>query len=146
VFASTDFDSPANLQTIAQAGGTNQAFIVDTSQDVAVEFRKALDAIRGSSLLACEVQIPETNNPAGLDFNRVNLSLIDAADHATELVSVADASKCAGAPGLGWYYDVPPTPMVKPTKIELCADVCTSLRSLAGERLSFQIGCATIIR
>jgi len=146
VFAPGDVDSPANLQTIAEAGGTNQAFIVDTSQDVEAAFRKALDSIRGSALLPCEVAIPQTSNPAGLDFNRVNLQIIDASNHSTQLVSVSSASACGNAPGAGWYYDVQPSSSATPSKIQLCGDVCSAFRSEAGAVLSFQMGCATIIR
>jgi hypothetical protein len=76
----------------------------------------------------------------------VNLQIIDASNHATQLVSVPSASACKDAPGAGWYYDVPPSGSTKPSKIELCGDVCSELRSTAGTTLSFQIGCPTIIR
>jgi len=47
----------SNLNQIAQAGGTNSAFIVDTNGNVGQQFIEALNAIRGAAL-ACEYLIP----------------------------------------------------------------------------------------
>ncbi|HEX7669452.1 MAG TPA: vWA domain-containing protein, partial [Polyangiaceae bacterium] len=108
VFGPGDTDSPTNLQTIAKSGGTDHAFIVDTSGDVTAEFRKALDAIRGSSLLQCDLEVPKSKPGAALDFSLVNLALIDANEKSSQLVYVNGEAACGANPGRGWHYDVDP--------------------------------------
>ena len=145
VFGPNDPDSPQNLQTIAQAGGTDHAFIVDTSGDVTTEFLKALDAIRGSSLLTCDLEVPTGSASAPLDFNYVNLALTDKNEHTTQLLNVSGAGTCSSRPGLGWYYDYADGGG-DPTKITLCSDLCTAFRGATGARLSLQIGCQRSLR
>jgi hypothetical protein len=145
VFGPDDPSSPQNLQTIAQSGGTDHAFIVDTSGDVTTEFRKALDAIRGSSLLECDLEVPKGKPGAPLDFGLVNLAFIDQKEHATQLVYVGAEAACGAYPGRGWHYDVDPK-TADPTKITLCPDICSTFRGAAGARLDLQIGCKQITR
>jgi hypothetical protein len=146
VFGPGDANSPANLQTIAKSGGTDHAFIVDTSGDVTAEFRKALDSIRGSSLLECDLEVPKSSKPgAALDFSLVNLALIDANEKSSQLVYVNGEAACGANPGRGWHYDVDPQ-TAEPTKITLCPDICSTFRGMAGARLDLQIGCKQITR
>jgi hypothetical protein len=145
VFGPTDPESPHNLQTIAQAGGTDHAFIVDTSGDVTAEFRKALDAIRGSSLLECDLEVPKGKAGKPLDFDLVNLAFTDKGEQKTQLVYVNSETACGTNPGRGWHYDVDPE-AAEPTKITLCPDVCSTFRGAAGARLDLQIGCKQITR
>jgi hypothetical protein len=144
VFAPEDTQSPANLNLVAQAGGTGQAIVVQTNGDVTKEFLGALDSVRGSALLSCELQVPPPDSMKGLDYLRVNLELSSANKAPTELVYVRNASGCSAAPGAGWYYDVDPASQT-PTKIIVCPDVCSSLQGSPGAAVNLQIGCKTII-
>ncbi|HEX4475172.1 MAG TPA: hypothetical protein VH142_08855 [Polyangiaceae bacterium] len=145
VFGPDDTDSQTNLDTIAKAGGTDHAYIIDTSGDVATQFRDALNAISGSKLLSCELKVPAATTGSQLDYQLVNLETTDAAGKKTQLVYVESQSKCATAASTGWYYDNDPAAGGTPTKIEVCPDVCTGFQSSAGETVSLQIGCRTII-
>jgi hypothetical protein len=144
VFAPEDTESPQNLQTIAKAGGTKAAFIVDTSQDVTAQFLAALDAIRAGTALPCELKIPEGDGKP-LDYDQVNLVLSPASGGSTQLVNVGDQSRCATAPGIGWYYDVDPK-VALPNKIDVCPDVCSAFQKSVGSTVDLQIGCDTIVR
>lgn len=144
VFAEEDTQSPANLDAIARAGGTGQAHIVQTNGDVTKEFLAALDSVRGSALLSCELQVPPADAMQGLDYYRVNLALSDRTGDPKQLVYVNDAAGCPGAPGVGWYYDVDPATQT-PTKIIVCPDVCSELQASPGATIKLQIGCKTII-
>jgi hypothetical protein len=144
VFASEDTASPANLDAIAQAGGTKQAHIVQTNGDVTQEFLAALDAVRGSALLSCELQVPPSDAMKGLDYFRVNLVLSGQGVDSQQLVYVKDSSGCAGATGRGWYYDADPTAQT-PTKIIVCPDVCSTIQNTRAAKINLQIGCQTII-
>lgn len=66
-------DTVSNLNRLAVAGGTEQAFLVATGdpETTARDFKAVIDSIRGETL-SCEARIPE--NPGGLpvDPARVN--------------------------------------------------------------------------
>jgi hypothetical protein len=144
VFTAEDTESPANLNAIAQAGGTGQAFIVQTDGDVTKEFLTALDSVRGSALLSCELQVPPGNGTGALDYFQVNLQMSPATGDAKQLIYVRNSAGCPGSPGVGWYYDVDPS-VQTPTKIIVCPDVCSSFQTQPGAKINLQIGCETII-
>lgn len=146
VFAPQDAESPQNLQAIARAGGTERAFIVDTSQDVQRQFLAALDAIRGSTRLSCELKLPEESARGDFDYKKVNLELVPGGGAGTQLVNVGSPDRCGTAPGIGWYYDVEPQSGQDPTKILVCPDVCAVFGQSAQATVNLQIGCATIVR
>src|SRR5882724_7598191 len=90
-----------NLNAIAQAGGTTQAYLVESSGEDAL--LAAFEAIR-TSALSCEYVIP----PGGPLTNADVLSVTTRAgtDGATtQLSQVANAEACAG--NAGWFYDNP---------------------------------------
>src|SRR5262249_6148501 len=132
VFGPDDTDSPTNLDTIAKAGGTNKAFIVDTSGDVTKEFQAALDAIRGSALVSCDFQVPPSTGGAMLDFNKVNLQVTYTGGKQQQLVYVDDDAACAGATNPAWHYDVPPTGGATPTRIIACPNACSMIKADSG--------------
>ena len=146
VFAPQDTESPQNLQAIARAGGTTSAFIVDTSQDVQRQFLAALDAIRGSTRLSCELKLPEESDRGDFDYAKVNLQLAPGSGAPTQLVNVGSQARCGTAPGTGWYYDVDPKSGQEPTKILVCPDVCTVFGQSTKATVNLQIGCETIVR
>lgn len=139
VFAPTDVDAESNLDTIAEAGGTTQAFMVHTDEDVAAQFRQALEAIRGTRL-SCEFTIPEP--PAGerLDYGRVNVRLAAPSGSATfPYVASIDACTEDG----GWYYDTDPETSV-PTRIISCPATCAVLEAPDAGEMQIELGCETI--
>ncbi len=145
IFAASDTMAPANLNRIAVAGGTNQAFMVDASSSaVDMQFAEALKAIR-SSRLGCEFQIPAP--PAGmtLDFNYVNVVLIDGAGMKNNLARVRGGlDRCAEVGG-GWYYDVEPEDGLTPTRIIACPQTCGTITSTVNGQVSIQLDCRTVV-
>jgi hypothetical protein len=146
VFGPDDADSPSNLDTIAKAGGTNKAFIVDTSGDVTKEFEAALDAIRGSALVSCDFQVPPSTGGAMLDFNKVNLEVTFTGGKQQQLVYVDSDAACAAATNPAWHYDVAPTGSAAPTRIIVCPSACTTIKADTGAVVNLQIGCKESIR
>ena len=135
----------ANLNQIASAGGTDQAFVITTSTNVPTLFLRALNEIRGAAL-SCNFEIPEPEAGAMLDFGQVNLEFVDADGNERQLVNVADESACGDADGTGWYY-VRDADTDQPTQITVCPDVCDEFESAMGaSQVNLQIGCATIIK
>jgi hypothetical protein len=133
-----------NLNRIAVAGGSEQAFIVDTSGDVEQDFLDALDEIRGTRL-PCEFQIPKGNgnSPA---FDQVNV-IYSADGEQTYLYYWPSAADCDPSTG-GWYYDIDPRAGT-PTKIIACPASCTEFQTtgdISSASVSIRLGCATVVK
>jgi hypothetical protein len=138
VFGPDDTDAQTNLDTIARGGGTESAFLIDTSQSVSEQFLAALDEIRGTAL-ACEFLIPAPTPGQTLDYGLVNVDFIEGANK-TRIYKVVDATAC-GAGG-GWYYDRP----TAPTRIILCPASCTNAQAAMNASVEVQLGCKTDVR
>lgn len=146
VFAASDASAPANLNRIAVAGGSNQAFMVDASgTSVDAQFLTALNTIRASRL-GCEFQIPTPPPGQTLDYSYVNVVLNDSAGNPTQIPRVlGGVDRCAEVGG-GWYYDPEPGPMSVPTRIVACPMTCGTIQSTLNGSVQVKLGCRTIER
>jgi hypothetical protein len=146
VFGAADVNAgaPANLDAIAQQGGTNKAFIVDTQGDVTKQFQDALDAIRGARL-ACQYQVPEPMNGGTLNYDReVNVTLTNGVQK-TFVYYVKNQAGCDASTG-GWYYDIEPSAGT-PTKIIACPTTCSAFEAAPnGASVSIELGCETVVK
>lgn len=129
----------ANLNQVAQAGGTRQAYLTDTSSDLGSEFAAALEAIR-TSAGPCAFEIPGATEEGDVDPNLVNVRFTPSG--STEPTVVAKtfegaAANC-GTSG-GWHYDNP----AAPTRIQLCESSC---KAAFNARLEVQFGCETVVQ
>jgi hypothetical protein len=139
VFSSEDLDTEGRqrLDQIANGGGSEQAIVVNAAGDVTSEFLAALNQIR-STAVSCDFQL---DSSARLDFDRVNLRLLDEAGGSQELLNVGDASACASDPGWHYLRDASGTPV----QLSVCPASCDELRS-GKVSAELQVGCATRIR
>lgn len=128
--------SLGNLNQIAQAGGSGQAYLVESGGSQ--ELLAALNAIRKSAL-SCDYSIPILPGKP-LDFSAVNIRVKVGASGAEQLISKVDGPSACGAAG-GWYYDNNLTP----TRITLCPATCSPMLATAGSRLTVLIGCRSVI-
>lgn len=137
VFANADLAQGRrqDLDQIARAGGSGEAIVINTAGDVTQEFLDALNRIRDTSL-SCEFQL----TGGSLDFDRVNLEVVDAQGSA-DLLNVGDASACGDEQG--WFYQR--NADGTPTQITVCPSTCQRFTS-GGVTANLQIGCATRIR
>ena len=136
-------NAPNNLNQIAKAGGSKQAFIVDTTQDVTKQFRSALDTIRGGRL-ACQFQIPQPSSNETLDYGRVNVQFTSSTQRSV-VYFVKSAADCDPSTG-GWFYDVDPE-VGSPTQIVACPTSCTQLQAATrGASVGIALGCTTIVK
>jgi hypothetical protein len=127
-----------NLNGIAAAGGTSQAFLVDTSADVTQQFLAALTAIRGAAL-GCTYRIPAPSDAGATDPTKVNVQYTPGDGGVAQIVpQVPDAAHCP-ATGDGWYYVDP----LSPTQIVLCPATCTVVSADAHGVVDVVVGCAT---
>jgi uncharacterized protein YegL len=132
--------SLVSLNLVAQAGGTGQAFLVDTGADVAKLFSDALEQIRGAAA-ACDFAIPaQSKSGMTVDPAQVNVRYTPSGATDATLVTqtfMSDAANC-GSEG-GWYYDNPSAP----TLIKLCEATCGLL---SGGSIQVEFGCDTIVQ
>jgi hypothetical protein len=140
VFSDTDTAAPENLRRIAEAGGTTQAQIVDTSQDVAAQFKDALNAVRASRV-QCEFQIPKPNG-GDPNFFEVNVAFTENGT-TTTLFYVGSPDRCDPVEG-GWYYD--DLAGVAPNRILVCPQNCSVFQASAAGSVEVQLGCQTVLK
>lgn len=95
----------ADLDQVAAAGGTNQAFIVDAATgDTAAQFLSAMNSIRGATQIPCEYLIPEsTSDGQIIDANQVRVELIPNGQPASDVPRLSGSSACDASGG--WYFD-----------------------------------------
>jgi len=130
--------SLTSLNGIAAAGGTTQAFLVDTGGNVNQQFLDAMNAIRHAAL-GCQYQIPlpTTGSP---DYGQVNVVYQPMGGNAQTFPMVMDMASCP-ASGNGWYYDNPSAP----TQIVLCPASCTLVEGDMTGEVDVTLGCSTVI-
>lgn len=120
---------------IAVGGGTDGAIMVG-NMNVQVEFQNALAKARGKAL-PCEYELPDKVTGGEIDTSLVNVLFTPSSGgNATTIPQNTD---CAG--GVGWSYDN----FQMPTKIQLCASTCTTVRSDLGASIDILLGCKTEI-
>jgi len=109
------------LNDIAEAGGTNSAFLIDTGDPVATQaaFTAAIDAIR-SRAVSCDLAIPPHPEP-GMSFEGDKIDVSITVDGTTTTLPYDEA--CSEP--VGWHFDDPDMPL----QIELCASTCASLQT-----------------
>jgi hypothetical protein len=124
--------SLTNMNSIAAAGGTNQAYLVDTGGNVTQQFIAALNDIREKSL-GCEYQMPKTD--AGvIDPLMVQMTFTPGSGTPRNIPRVADETQCNGE---GWYYDN----NTNPTKLTLCPSFCTTVQADQAGKIEISLGC-----
>ncbi len=130
-------DLEANLDQIAQGGGTLDAFMVDAGGNVEQQFLDALEAIKGQAL-GCAYSIPVPQD-GDADYDRVNVVYTPAGGTGETIPYVGTVDQCPQN-GDGWYYDNPQDP----TQILLCPFTCGRIEGDETGQVEVVLGCATI--
>lgn len=129
-------DTVSDLNSVAAAGGTESAFIIDTGdpEKTKADFREAVEAIRGESI-ACSVELPMP--PDGRRFEKDHLVVSTTTGGATANLTY-DAS-CAkdGA----WHYDS----ASEPSEVVLCPETCARLQDAEAATLEVGFTCDPVI-
>jgi hypothetical protein len=127
------------LNGIAAAGGTNQAFLIDTNQNATEQFLQAMNEIRGAAL-SCSYLIPQPPSGETIDYNAINVQYTPEGGAPTIIPQVSAPVGCPPS-GLAWYYDNP----ASPKQIILCDTSCTQIKATKGQ-VDVLVGCATILK
>ncbi|WP_437727861.1 VWA domain-containing protein [Sorangium sp. So ce861] len=133
-------DNPGNvdnLAEIAEAGGTGEAFIIETGNPdaTAASFRAAIDQIRGAAV-SCTIAIPPAPDGRTFDKQRVRVTYTSGQN---EPMAFAYDQECAS--GDAWRYDDPGNP----TQIELCEGACNAVQSDPEAALGVDFTCEDVI-
>jgi hypothetical protein len=122
-----------DLDAIAEAGGTDAAFRVDTTQDVTAQLTDALASIRSDVTVECTYTIPDPPPGEELDYGRVNVRYTTSSGNAVDIGRDPSTTACTQ----GWQYSA------DGTQIQLCGDTCTMVQADPGARVDVLFGCAT---
>jgi hypothetical protein len=128
-----------SLNEFARAGGTGQAFIIDTSANGTAQFIDAMHSIRLGQGLPCDYSVPFGSDGGAVDLSVVNLDYRPGPDRvkSVPLWRVADAAAC-GLDRLGWYYD-----STAARKLRLCDQACSQIRRDIHGEMNVSVGCPT---
>jgi hypothetical protein len=128
------------LNGVAAAGGTGQAFVVDTNSSANMQFLAALNAIRGTAL-GCQYTIPKPTPPNTADYGKVNVEYTPGGGGSVQdFPKYQDKAHCP-ASGDGWYYDNNNAP----TQILLCDSTCSKVSGDSTGTVNIVLGCQSII-
>jgi hypothetical protein len=130
-----------DLDSIAAAGGTTKALIVDVTQDSAKQLTDELNMIRQSitmtttktevttSKLACEYTLPQMamdpHAKVVFDKDKVNVDFTSNHGMKSSAYRVDSLDKCSSTNALAWYYDSNDMP----TKILICPNACAQIQA-----------------
>lgn len=123
-----------NLNTIAQAGGTESATLLDENEPTS----SLVDALTNitDTKVACEFEIPAPTVGMEIDKEKVQLIFTPQSAAEQEIPRLDNAGNCALNPNGGWYYDNP----ANPKRIIVCPCTCSQIAK-AG-RLRVTVGCS----
>lgn len=125
----------SSLNQIAEAGGTEQAYLIDTGKDAATQLADALNSIRSKAVVDCTFNIPPPPTGESLDYNKVNVRFTSSSGQVTDALRDPSAAACTQ----GWQYSA------DKSQINLCGDFCNSVKSDPGGSLQILFGCMTKI-
>lgn len=126
-------DGVENLRTIARAGGSGDAFLID-SGDIQGQFLNAMLSI-ASTPLSCQFDIPKPPSDAQvIDPNLVQVLYRPAVGDEREIPKLGGLGDCSINMGQGWYYDSP----TDPTQILICPGTC---KDFSAGSVAFNVGC-----
>ena len=126
------------LDHIARAGGTSQAFIIDTTTNGTKQFVDAMRSIRLGQGFPCDYAIPNADDAAPVDVAQINLDYRPGPDRVTSvpLWRVTDGAHC-GLGKLGWYYNA----AAPSRKVRLCDSTCSAIEHDIHGEMNLSVGC-----
>lgn len=125
-------DGIGNLNLIAQQGGTDAAFVIDTGDvdKTVADFVAVVNSIKESTF-SCNLPIPQA--PAGQTFDATRVNVTFKTDAQQDLVYDPTCQS-----EWGWKYD----DELNPSTIVLCDVACSSVKSISTTgSVDVQFGC-----
>jgi hypothetical protein len=127
--AEEQMEAQLNLDTIAAAGGTTSAFVIDTGGQVTEEFTEAMNQVRMNAK-SCEFELVPSGDP--IVWTDVWVRITSDMGDGVWVARVDGAAQCsAGSPG--FYYDTPVGQGQIPNRIILCPSACALINDDPGQ-------------
>lgn len=126
--------SERQVNAIAEAGGTREAYFAGNAATAQQDLVEALKAIRGNAL-ECQFEVPRPDGNQVLDPGQVNIQFTN---NAGTPESLKKATSCET--GGDWVYDNE----TNPKSISLCDATCTRITNEPNAQLEIKLGCATV--
>ncbi len=124
-----------DMDRVAAAGGTMQAFYVSDGQQATQQLIDAFNAIRGSAI-RCDFDVPtSTSSGALINPKLINVNYTPGGGTEVQLGLVDGPDACADKQA--WYYDDP----ANPTQILLCPAACDTVTADEGAQITILAGC-----
>jgi hypothetical protein len=132
--------SEADMNLLAEAGGTMMSYFIDDGATASADLLAALNAIRGMAL-SCDFPMPTaTDMGMAIDKEQINVTYTASATGVeTTLSKVLSPADCGTS--VSWYFDNNDAP----TRIFLCPAACDIVKADADAKLDILVGCQTII-
>jgi hypothetical protein len=129
-------DTVSDLLSIAEAGGTESAFLIDTGdpERTSAAFLAAVAAIRGVTI-SCNVAIPDPPNGRMFEKDKVIVEYRSGSDTR----ELPYDPECANT--RGWHYD----DVSAPSEVVLCEQACSEVQASSSASLSVSFTCETVI-
>ena len=129
-------DVTTNLSMVAEAGGSGQAYLIDTGDPTKTTsaFKATIEAIR-SAAVSCKLAIPEA--PPGQTFDKQKVS-VRYLSGSSEIALNYDAD-CNG--NEAWHYD----DASAPSELVLCPSTCKGLQDDELAELVVDFECEPVI-
>lgn len=121
-----------DLDQIAQAGGTDAAFAVDTGADVTAQLTEALAQIRDDVVIECTYTIPTP--PAGQSFEPGKVNVRYTSGGATTDIGFNPTTDTCTE---GWQYST------DGTQIIVCGETCEMVKANSDAKIEVLFGCST---
>jgi hypothetical protein len=130
-----------SLNSIAKGGGTNTAFLVETSQNAAAQLSAALASIRSTTALDCTYAVPSPPKGETLEPSLVNVEYTSGTGVVSKVLQSpkdpATMKYYDCATSNGWQY----SPDGK--QINLCGKACSDVKADKGGKIQVLFGCKT---
>lgn len=129
-------DTVSDLTRIAEAGGTESAFLIDTGdpQKTSADFQTAVAKIRGVTI-SCNLAIPAPPNGRTFEKDKVIVAYRGGASSS----DLKYDPECDDA--MGWHYDN----VADPSEVVLCEDACAEVQAASDATLTVSFTCETVI-
>ncbi len=131
--------APSNLMSLATAGGTGSAVVIDVTQNnVTQQLHDALKQAQ-TKAIACSYKIPAATHGT-VDYGKVNVQFTSGAGAVTTIGQTTGKGACSAG---GWYYDIDPA-VGTPTQIIACDSTCSQFQTDTSGSVEIVLGCMTI--
>jgi hypothetical protein len=126
----------AQMDIIAQAGGTNAGFFIGNGNAQA-DLLAALKEIQASQV-ACVFAMPEGVPGKPIDPSKVNVSYTAGGTTDPQTIGQVENEAACGTAG-GWYYD----DNDNPGTITFCESTCNAVQGDVAAKIEIIVGCDT---